>query len=268
MTFAEPIINLLKKEWVIIYDLLNGLDSIQFDLQSECPGWTIKDLLSHIIGTELMLLGNPDPRISNYRFPPHVKNPIGEFNEYSVEKRRNTNPAIVLAEFKEVTEKRVDQLRSFTKQDFDKVGFSPIGDAPYRDFMYIRLMDCYVHEQDMRYVLNKPGNSDSEIAQICFKKMVDQLPKVVAKKAGASEKSIVKFELRDPNIDTYYVTVIDGRGVFTEPSQVCSATVTLKRQDFLRLCCGRTKFSDDLALQTSGDSALINAIGQNLNFMF
>ena len=33
----------------------------QWDLATDCPGWTVKDQLSHLIGDRAMLLGEPPP---------------------------------------------------------------------------------------------------------------------------------------------------------------------------------------------------------------
>ena len=60
--------------------LCSGLSEDQWDQPTCLPGWTVRDVLSHIIGAEAMLSGEqaPDADISGLD---HMKNPIAEANE-------------------------------------------------------------------------------------------------------------------------------------------------------------------------------------------
>ncbi|HET7721905.1 MAG TPA: fatty acid desaturase, partial [Acidimicrobiales bacterium] len=42
---------------------LPRLHEAQWETPTECPGWRVKDLYSHVVGTELMLLGRPDETV-------------------------------------------------------------------------------------------------------------------------------------------------------------------------------------------------------------
>lgn len=55
----------------------DGLTEEQWSTPTDCPGWDVKDNLSHILGTEHFLIGKPP---TSHRAPQfdHVKNPIGE----------------------------------------------------------------------------------------------------------------------------------------------------------------------------------------------
>ena len=41
---------------------------------------------------------------------------------------------------------------------WEALGWSPIGEAPYGEFMQIRIMDSWVHEQDIRWAIDRPGD--------------------------------------------------------------------------------------------------------------
>jgi uncharacterized protein (TIGR03083 family) len=41
--------------------LAGTFGAAQWDLPTECPGWTVRDQVSHIVGVERMLLGDPEP---------------------------------------------------------------------------------------------------------------------------------------------------------------------------------------------------------------
>ena len=91
--------------------------------------------------------------------PAHVPNPFGEMNEAWVEARRTVPGAEVLAEFVEITDRRLDALRAMPAEQFDEVGWSPVGEVPYREFMETRVLDTWAHEQDIRRALGRPGRS-------------------------------------------------------------------------------------------------------------
>ena len=105
-----------------------------------------------------MLLGEPAPPPLG-DVPAHVLNPFGEMNEAWVEARRGVPGPEVLAEFVETTNRRIDDLRAMTAEQFDTVGWSPVGEVPYREFMATRILDSWAHEQDIRRALGPPGRT-------------------------------------------------------------------------------------------------------------
>src|SRR5690606_24964356 len=82
-TAEEPAIALLETEWATIAALGATLDEAQWATMTDCPGWTAKDNVSHLVGIENMLRGAPaDPPVDER--PAHVKNDFGAFNEAAV----------------------------------------------------------------------------------------------------------------------------------------------------------------------------------------
>src|SRR6202034_3221376 len=69
--------------------------------------------------------------------------------------RRARPGAAVLDEFLEVTGRRLAELTGFSEERFEQVGPSPIGQVPYREFMWTRAFDSWVHEQDMRRAIGR-----------------------------------------------------------------------------------------------------------------
>jgi len=108
---ATQVTDLLEETWRSTIEVGHDLQPDEWQLPSECPGWTVKDHVSHVIGTERVLQGLPrsdaDPGA-----PTHVKNTVGEFNEREVELRRPRAGADVLAELEELVELRLATLRA------------------------------------------------------------------------------------------------------------------------------------------------------------
>jgi uncharacterized protein (TIGR03083 family) len=264
---SEPVVGLLAEEWQQLLALGAELAAEEWDLPSECPGWTVRDLVSHMVGTERSLMGEaaPPPPPAG----PHVRNALGAGNEAWVAARRSRTGDEVLAEFLEVTGRRLRQLRELQPEDFDRAGPSPIGTVAYREFMSVRVMDCWVHEQDMRVATGRPGHRLGPVADLAFDRLASAMPFVVAKKAGAPEGASVCFELCDVPGRRVEVAVRNGRGVRQRVDDPTS-TLVMDSELFWRLCCGRV--TGEAALDAGlvivhGDAELAGGVARNMAFM-
>lgn len=265
---AEPAIALLAEEWQAIAELGGQLNDKEWDLPSECPGWTVKDLVSHMVGTERSLLGDPPPPDA----PPadHVRNPTGAFNEAWVAARRAVPATEVLAEFSSVTGRRLEGLSEIAPGRWDEVGPSPVGQVPYREFMAVRAMDCWVHEQDMRVATGRPGHMAGPVAELALRRIASAMPFVVAKKAAAPDGSAVCWELLKSPIAQVGVVVRDGRGVSQDDVPDPTAEIQMDAELFWRLGCGRV--TGDAAIDAGivglrGDLDLGARVVRNMAFM-
>jgi uncharacterized protein (TIGR03083 family) len=267
---TEPAIDLLDRCWTSIRELCADLTPQQWDIPTECPGWTVRDNVSHLIAIENKLLGLPDePPIADY--PPHVKNAVGRFNENSIEPRRARPGASVLAEFVDVTGKRLAQLQQMSTDDFDRVGWSPIGDIPYRQFMTVRLFDCWSHEQDIRRALDRPGHLTGPVVDAVLAWHARSLGYVVGKKAGAPEGALVVFEVTGPTAVTYAVEVRDGRAGLVDPPAEPTATLTLDTEAFIALLGGRWTAEEAESrgrVHYAGDRALATTVTRSMAYVF
>src|SRR5690349_10321471 len=122
----EPMIDLLDGVWSSIAALCRDLDEAQWNRATDCPGWSVKDNVAHMIGTERMLLGEhpDDVDVSNAA---HVRNDIGKVNEQWIAPMREKPGAEVLATFESVTERRLAALRALDDAAWDAEGFTPEG---------------------------------------------------------------------------------------------------------------------------------------------
>ncbi|HEX7095482.1 MAG TPA: maleylpyruvate isomerase N-terminal domain-containing protein, partial [Acidimicrobiales bacterium] len=144
----DPVVDLLDAEWRSIIELCASFDDADWQRPTDCPGWSVQDNVSHIIGIENLLLGEPvDPLLTER--PAHVRNDAGAFNEAAVAARRGRPGREVLDELATVTTKRLAALRALPDEKWDEVGPTPTGPGPYRHFMRMRVFDSWVHEQDI-----------------------------------------------------------------------------------------------------------------------
>jgi uncharacterized protein (TIGR03083 family) len=229
----------LGEEWDALSELGAGLSDADWSLPTPCPGWSVAAQYAHIIGTESVLLGRSAPPVDPGR-PEHVKNPVGGGNEVWVAALGVLSREEVLAGFAEVTTSRRRALAAMGEEEFSAPSRTPIGDADYRRFMQLRVFDCWVHEQDVRDALHRPGHEAGPVAEQSVDEIFRSIGYIVGKRAGAPDGSSVRIQLTGPVQREVLVAVRDGRaGPVASLSGAPDETVVLSSSAFTRLACGR-----------------------------
>jgi len=273
VTTGDPVIAPLEEEWAAIGELGLLLSDQEWDMPSECPGWSVKDVVSHMVGTESSLLGEPSPAPVD-PVPSHVHNSMGASNEAWVQMFRSNSGPEVLALFVEVTRRRLSELRASPVSRFEQLGPSPVGEAPYREFLQVRVMDCWVHEQDMRVATGRPGHRSGPAAELSVDRLASAMGFVVGKKARAPEAASVRFDVAgvtDEQPRRLDIEVRDGRAVAVDHlAGEPTAVVKLDLEAFWRLACGRVQGEAALSaglVELTGDEDLAHRVVDNMGFM-
>ncbi len=261
-------INKLAITFDSLNDLCTQLTEEQWSMPTQLPRWNVKDNLSHIIGTERVLYGLPEiEHKSNDLSDTH--NPIGEMNEHHVDYRRPRTGAEVYAEFKDLAEKRINQLRTENEEYFAQSAMTPTGPGTIADFLHIRVLDIWTHEQDMRRTVGIPGHKGGPAAEHTIDRLIRTVPIVVGKRAGTPEGGTVVIEITGSVQRTVATTITDGRGQVSNvapPSALC--TITMDSDVFLQLATGRAT-DKELAGQftITGDSELATKVVSQFSMM-
>ncbi len=252
----------LEEQFDALLELGRDLTEEQWETASEVPGWTVKDNFSHVIGTELMLLGRPDETIDIGEVD-HVRNDIGKFNEVPIIARRTKTGPEVLAEFALVAGERKAALAAMSEADFDAESFTPAGQDTYGRFMQIRVFDCWIHEQDCRGPLGLPGHEAGPAVEVALDEMTTAMGFVVGKKAGATESQSVRLVLTGDAQRTIDVRV-DGRATVVDDLDDPTTTITMPTTLWFRYAAGRRPGDPSHADVTiEGDRALGEAVVAN-----
>lgn len=239
-----------------LIDLGRSLRLEDFDRPTQCPGWTVKDILSHVVGIEDWLAGGEVPRIELPDYD-HIRNDVGRFTELAVEFRRGTPGQEVVDELEEVLPRRQAELYSGDLL-MDSVIDGPMGPAPVRDVLGTRLLDLWTHEQDIREALDRPGNLDSVAASVAMERFELTIPRVVAKSAGIAPGNTVIFVITGPVMGRVGVRVEDhdgtpvgvplfsGEAAPLDPEAVAESmtTITMSTYAFGRRAAGRGGLED------------------------
>jgi len=260
----------LTEVWASLSDLLGALSPDEWQVASPLPGWSVQDNVSHIVGTEAMLAGQPGPDVAVDRdLNQHVRNDIGAFNEQWVASLRTVPPADVLAQFRQLTAERLDTLGAMSDEDWNAESFTPAGKDTFGRFMQIRVFDCWLHEQDIRDALGRPGHETGLAVEVVLEEMSTALGFVVAKKAGAVSGQSATFALTDGGALVREIHVEVGERATVVPTLAAPATVVLTMPVgvMTRRCAGRVG-ADELLDQVviDGDLALAARILENQSY--
>jgi uncharacterized protein (TIGR03083 family) len=236
----DQTIDALAEVWGRLDELLTGLDEASWSAPTCLPGWDVKAVVAHLIGTESMLLGEatPDVEIDPAEYE-HVRNDMGRINEAWVASMADQAPVELLTRFREQTARRLEALRAIDQAGWEAEGFTPVGTDTYGRFMRIRTFDCWVHEQDIRDAVSSPGGEEGAAARAAFDEMETAAGYIVGKRAGAPAGSSVTFELTGPAGRTLHIDVSDRARVVDELPGPATVTLTMPAGVFARLAAGR-----------------------------
>jgi uncharacterized protein (TIGR03083 family) len=268
-TFVDRtrMVELLRGEYAAIAALCSALSKDDWDRATCLPGWTVHDVLSHVIGTEASLCGDhpPDADISHLG---HMRNPIAEANEVWVESLRSVDGEEMLARFGDVTGRRLAALDAMTQGDFDAPSWTPAGrDETYGRFMRIRHFDCFMHEHDIRAAVGASPRGAADDVRSALDEVATGIGYIVGRRAALPEGTTVRIDLTGAVTCTYLVKV-EGRAAMVDWLEgPASVGIELPAMLFLRLAGGRDdQPSSGEAVAFSGDRALGEQLVANLAF--
>lgn len=261
----------LFASWDAIDDVVGALPEPQWRQPTALPGWTVHDVVAHVIGTESMLQGAGTPEadidVSTLK---HVRNDIGVLNERWVRKLRGLSSAELLEKFRTTTAARREALTVMSEADWHQITITPAGPDSYGRFMRVRTFDCWMHAQDIRDAVKQPAadvgleRADSRLA---LDEMAASMGFVVGKLGGAPDGSRVRIELTGPLRRTINVAV-EGRARVVDGFDGAepTATITLDGLLFTRLAGGRRSVEHGL-ISYGGDEAVGRRIVEHLNYV-
>jgi uncharacterized protein (TIGR03083 family) len=260
----------LDEVWSSIASLGDLLTEAEWKLPTECPGWSVQDNLAHIIGIESIILGRAEPDVAPGEGE-HVKNDVGRSNEVWVEAYRDRPGAEVLEEFRSVTGERLAALQS-PDTDFGAEAWTPVGPGTVRDLLPFRMFDSWIHEQDMRRAVGRPGGWDGASAPASLDRVVSVMPMIVGKRIKPADGTIVLFDVIGPAAREVVIEMEDGRAQLRDRAAGApTVKIRLSGEVFVRLSAGRGDVDIILGsgtVEISGDAELGFAITRSMNFMF
>lgn len=140
-----------------IAELVKPLAEGEWNRRTPCPAWSVRDIVSHIIGMECEQLGDPRPIHSLPRDLYHVQSDFARYMEMQVDVRRHHTSPEMTSELEYTIIRRARQLRNETR-DPETMVRAPLGAEQTLELaLRMRVFDVWVHEQDLRATLGLPA---------------------------------------------------------------------------------------------------------------
>jgi uncharacterized protein (TIGR03083 family) len=266
----DHIVAALDEEWDALVVLAGDLAPGDWSNATDLPGWTVRDVYAHVIGTESTLLGRHGPAIVVPDDLPHVRNEMGRANEAWVLAYRLCTGSEVLADLAEVVTERRAMLARTDAAAFDAPSWTPAGEDSYGRYMRIRVMDQWFHEQDVREAVGRPGHLSGIAPEVVLDELTSAMGYVVGKQANFPEGSSVRIDLRGPMSHRWDISVTDRARIVDQLSGEPTVTLTMPGATFCRLAGGRREWNHQFvrsAIVVEGDQDLADQLLSNLAFM-
>jgi uncharacterized protein (TIGR03083 family) len=253
--------------WQAVNDLLALLESIpeeQWDTPTDLPGWDVRAVASHVAHLESILAGGPEES-ADVGEPAHVTGLMGLYTEIGVVNRRTASADAIINEIREVTTARHTKLISEPPTNGSALPEPIFGGVPWdwRRLLRNRPLDIWMHEQDVRRAVDRPGGIDTAPAKHTAEYLAETLGFVLAKKTGAAPGTTLVLDMEGSDPVAFAVNDA-GRGeALPAPPSTPTLTLHMDRESFIRLVGGRRAAEPD-AVTISGDHELAERVLANI----
>lgn len=261
---STELIDIWREELTDIVLLCESLTDEQWLASTPCPGWTVADVIAHLIDVESMVAADPRPdHVPDWAGLPHATTDFGRLTEVGVDYRRGRTQDELLDELTAIVARRQEELLAIAPGTEVK---GPTGASlPIERMLRVRIFDAWVHEQDIRTALGSDGGWGSDAAWVALMQMVAALPFIWARKAKAPAGAVLRLVIvgGGPSDDVFVTVDEAGMGSRTAPMTEPVIEISMTWPAFMQLSCGRIG-ADDPALigkvEVNGDPKLGHAV--------
>jgi len=195
--------------------LLGGLEDEQWSVASRCEGWTVKDVVTHLVSTnqfwafsiDAARQGEPTRFLSSF-------DPVASPAQL-VDAARSQTAADVLADFAATTDALATTVAGIEGDGWSILGEAPPGHVPLRAVALHALWDSWVHERDIVLPLGlAPVEEPDEIVD-CLS-YAALLSPALAVAGGSTRNGSIAIDVTEP--DAQFVVEV-GDAVLVRPGQ-------------------------------------------------
>jgi uncharacterized protein (TIGR03083 family) len=185
---------------------LGALTDEQWRAPSRCEGWTVQDVVAHLIGTNGFwqisiasgVAGSPTKYLVGF-------DPVATPAQM-VEPMRAMTPAETLAELAKSTDGLLGTVEALDERGWAATGESPVGHVRMRELAHHALWDSWIHERDVLLPLGiAPVEEPDEV--LSSLRYVAALTAALSIPGGEGRTGSIVLEATDP--DARYVLDLD-----------------------------------------------------------
>jgi uncharacterized protein (TIGR03083 family) len=198
LTLGDPAVPLLRQRRRLA-TLLGGLDDEQWAAASRCEGWSVQDVVAHLVSTNQFwafsigasIGGEPSRFLATF-------DPVATPAEL-VEAVRSQSTADVFDRFVETNESLAGAVAALDEDGWSILGEAPPGHVPLRAGALHALWDSWIHERDIVLPLGlNPVEEPDEITGGLVYCAALSPAFVVAR--GSSRPGAIAVEVTDPDV--------------------------------------------------------------------
>lgn len=243
MTDQERLSGYTDVWWQAINDfteLLESLPAEEWSTPTDLAGWDVRAVAAHIAHLEGILAGAPEETV-DVGEPAHVTSLMGLYTEQGVVARRDASPDELINEIRSAATARHTALLADPPTDGSAKPAQIFGGVPWdwNTLLRNRPLDVWMHEQDIRRAVGRPGGLDTPAAKHTAEYLAESLGFVLGKRVGAPAGTTAVLQVAGS--EPFAFTVNDaGRGqrldeVPAEPTVL----LRMDRESFICLAGGR-----------------------------
>jgi uncharacterized protein (TIGR03083 family) len=228
--------------WQAVNDLLDLLEQLpeeEWSTPTDLAGWDVRACAAHTAHLESVLASGAE-ETADVGEPAHVTGPMGRYTEIGVVNRRDASPDAIINEIREAATARHTALLADPPSDGDAVPDNIFGVVGWtqRTLLRNRPLDVWMHEQDVRRAVGRPGNMDSAAARHTAEYLAEGLGFVLGKRVGAPAGTSLVLDMEGSAPFAVQIGD-DGRGRPVDPPSAPTVTLHMDRESFIRLAGGR-----------------------------
>lgn len=252
-----------------VLDAVDGVDEAGWSTPTGCPGWDVRDQLSHVVGIERAMLGDPPDDVVLPEGLAHVVSDFDRATELAVEARRRVPAPARLAEARETFARRLAMLEALDPDTLREPLDGPAGmRMKASQMLRTRVFDMTCHEQDIRRALGRPGDLEGPHLDIAVEQVLRAWAKLLPARLGAdiavdvevvghtrvlldlSQGAVQRFDAGAPPLDALPQVRAGAR----------TAAICLDAGQLLAIGAGRSDAPTARTCWRSGDEALVEQL--------
>lgn len=260
MSDAQRLTGWIETWWESINDftlLLEDLGPDDWALPTDLPGWTVHDVAAHTAHLEAVLAGGPEETVEVGEVA-HATSVMGRYTEQGVVARRDRTPDELINEIRESTTKRRTELLDDPPSDGSAKPDRIFAGVPWdwNTLLRNRPLDVWMHEQDVRRAVGRPGNLDTAGAKHTADYMLDALPVIVGKRVAPATGTTVVVAVAGSDERAVAIGE-DGRAAPVEVPWNPTVRIGMGREAFIVMAGGRRAPE---GIEFQGDATLGQAV--------
>ena len=244
MTDLESLVSAWQSSAADTIALLREIDN--YAVPTDLPGWSVHDIVAHLAHLETVLAHGEKTGFSS----PVV---TSDYTQIGVDERKDIATDNLIDELEAAVNYRV--ANEVLGSPEEKMPTAPGNSGwTWETTLRNRVIDMWVHEQDIRRAVNRPGNLGSPGALITCATFASGMGFVLGKKVGAKPGTVVHW-LVNGEISLDFALKIDDDKKARPTEDEADATLKMTTEEFTVLGAGRQS-PDKLSVAISGDTEL------------